>query len=139
MHTAFCIFQDGCSLTLPRRGPLPRHHDVRCPPFSMTSRARFRWLLPSASRARRCVRFNQTTARRNLAIKATRSSRRVPSGHVTVAGVLQTGNPGWKSVMSSNFGCPLAAHCHPGLCEKSRRSPLAISHRHGFIQPWRST
>ena len=77
MHTAFCIFQDGCSLTLPRRGPLPRHHDVRCPPFSMTSRARFRWLLPSASRARRCVRFNQTTARRNLAIKATRSSRRV--------------------------------------------------------------
>ena len=56
MHTAFCIFQDGCSLTLPRRGPLPRHHDVRCPPFSMTSRARFRWLLPSASKAPQALR-----------------------------------------------------------------------------------
>ena len=50
-----------------------------------------------------------------------------------------TGNPAWKSVMSRNSRCPLAALCHPGLCEKSRRSPLAISHRHGFIQPWRST
>ena len=50
-----------------------------------------------------------------------------PSGHVTVAGVLQTGNPGWKSVMSRNCRCPLAAQRHPGLCEKSHRSPLAHS------------
>ena len=46
-------------------------------------------------------------------------------------GVLQTGNPGWKSVMSRNSRCPLAAQCH--LCEKSHRSPLVISHRHGHL------
>ena len=44
-----------------------------------------------------------------------------------VTRVLQTGNPGWKSVMSSNLRCPLATLCHPGLCEKSHRSPLAHS------------
>ena len=64
-------------------------------------------------------------------------SPQAPSSRA-VTGVLQTGNPGWKSVMSINSRCPLMAQCHLGLCEKSHRSPLAISHRHGFNQPGRS-
>ena len=59
------------------------------------------------------------------------SPQALPPPPRAVAGVLQTGNPGWKSVMSRNLRCPLAAQCHPGLCEKSHRSHLAISHRHG--------
>ena len=63
-------------LTLQHRSPPGAHQDVRCPPFSSTSLARFRWSPPKASKARRCVKFTQATALRSLTKKAARFSRR---------------------------------------------------------------
>ena len=48
-------------------------------------------------------------------------------GSRVVTRVLQTGNHGWKSVMSITLRRPLAALCHPGICRKSHRSPPAHS------------
>ena len=68
--------------TLPWGGRPRPHHAARCPPLSSTSRARSFWLLPRATRARRCVVLTQATALRSHAAKSLPGSRGGGQSHV---------------------------------------------------------
>ena len=76
-------------------------------------------------------------ARASLVARAAAVAETLPTGHQLQASILEAPRSRivqektevfiFPCCMSSNLRCPLATLRHPGLCEKSHRSPLAHS------------